>query len=213
MTFDLERYGGTVERSVTPQERDGQRAFVVTLSRVLEAAPDDAWDAVTGAERIPRWFLPITGDLALGGRYQLEGNAGGEITTCEPGSHVAVTWEFAGDVSWVDVRLAKEGDGRVRLTLAHAQLHSPFWDHYGPGATGVGWETALMGLAMHLEDPDAVMPDVDALLTSSEGMALVERFSEAWARAAIDAGEDAGAADLAARRTAAFYTGREEPAE
>ena len=184
----------------------------MTLSRVFAAASDDVWGAVTSAERIPRWFLPITGDLALGGRYQLEGNAGGEITACEPGSHVAMTWEFAGDVSWVDVRLAQEGDGRVRLTLAHAQLHSPFWDRYGPGATGVGWEMALMGLALHLEDPDAAMPEEEAFLTSSEGMALVDRFSEAWARAAADAGEDEDAAGLAARRTAAFYTGREEPA-
>ena len=212
MTIDVERYAGVVERSVTPLERDGQRAFAVTLSRVLEAASDDVWDAVTSAERIPRWFLPVTGDLVLGGRFQLEGNADGEITACEPGSHVAVTWEFAGDVSWVDVRLAKEGDGRTRLTLAHAQRHSPFWDRYGPGATGVGGETARMGLALHLEDPDAVMPDVDALLTSSKGIALVERFSDAWARAAVAAGGDSDAADLAARRTAAFYTGREEPA-
>ena len=42
------------------------------------------WDAVTSAERIPRWFLPISGDLRLGGRYQLEGNAGGEVLECAP---------------------------------------------------------------------------------------------------------------------------------
>lgn len=38
------------------------------------------WDACTDPERIPRWFLPISGDLRLNGRYQLEGNAGGAIT-------------------------------------------------------------------------------------------------------------------------------------
>jgi len=27
-----------------------------------------------------RWFLPIEGDLKLGGKYQLKGNAGGTIT-------------------------------------------------------------------------------------------------------------------------------------
>ena len=40
-------------------------------------------------ERIPRWFLPVSGDLRLGGRYQLEGNAGGEVlevlATARPG--------------------------------------------------------------------------------------------------------------------------------
>ena len=36
-------------------------------------------DALTDPERIGRWFLPISGDFRLGGRYQFEGNAGGKI--------------------------------------------------------------------------------------------------------------------------------------
>ena len=28
---------------------------------------EDVWDACTTAERIGRWFLPVTGDLRLGG--------------------------------------------------------------------------------------------------------------------------------------------------
>ena len=31
---------------------------------------------------------PISGDLRLGGRYQLQGNAGGEILVCEPPQHL-----------------------------------------------------------------------------------------------------------------------------
>ena len=57
-------------------------------------------DAVTSAERIPRWFLPVSGRLELGGRYQLEGNAGGTIRRCERPSHLGLTWELGGDVSW-----------------------------------------------------------------------------------------------------------------
>jgi uncharacterized protein YndB with AHSA1/START domain len=171
------------------------------------------WEAVTSADRIPRWFLPITGELTLGGRYQLEGNAGGEITACEPGLHFAVTWEFAGDVSWVDVTVGDEGPDGVRLTLSHTQLHSPFWDRYGPGATGVGFEMALVGLATHLEQPGEPLPDEEAFAYSEEGQAYIATCSEAWGNAATAAGEDPAAAGLAARRTAAFYTGREEPAE
>jgi hypothetical protein len=37
------------------------------------ASQSDLWDAVTNADRIPRWFLPVSGDLRLGGHYQLEG--------------------------------------------------------------------------------------------------------------------------------------------
>ena len=211
MSVDIDGHLREIERTVTPLEIEGRRAFDVRLSRSIGASQADLWDAVTSAERIPRWFLPVTGELVLGGRFQLEGNAGGEVTACEPGSRLAVTWEFAGDVSWVEARVADAGGGRARLTLSHRQLHSPFWDHYGPGATGVGWETAMMGLAMHLEQPDAPLPDPEAFLTSDEGLALVAACSEAWGSAAIAAGEDAGAADLAARRTAAFYTGQPEP--
>jgi hypothetical protein len=28
--------------------------------------------------------MPISGELRVGGSFQLEGNAGGEILTCEP---------------------------------------------------------------------------------------------------------------------------------
>ena len=211
MSIDVEGHLGAVERTVAEIEREGRRAFDVRLSRSIAARAEDAWDAVTNAERIPRWFAPVTGELALGGRYQIQGNAGGEVTACEPLSHFALTWEFAGDVSWVEVRLADEGAGRVRLTLSHPQLYSPFWDHYGPGATGVGWEMGLMGLALHLEQPDTPLPTEEELAASDAGRVWVAGSAEAWGRAAVAAGEDAGAADLAARRTAAFYTGQEEP--
>ena len=211
MSFDFERHLSEVERTVASAEREGRDARVVTLSRGIAASREDAWDAMTSAKRIPRWFAPITGELVLGGRYQLEGNAGGEITTCEPPSHFAVTWEFAGDVSWVEVRLEDQGWGRVRLTLSHPQLYSPFWDHYGPGATGVGWEMGLMGLVLHLEQPDTPMPDEEAFAASDEGKAWVAGCAGAWGRVAVAGGEDPVAADLAARRTVAFYTGQEEP--
>ena len=73
---ELER----VRRSVGD---DGARK-VVELRRSYDADVADVWDACTNPERIPRWFLPISGDLRLGGRFQLEGNAGGEIKECDP---------------------------------------------------------------------------------------------------------------------------------
>jgi uncharacterized protein YndB with AHSA1/START domain len=63
-----------VERSVSALERDGKPARAVTLARAYDTTIDDLWDAVTNRERLPRWFLPVSGDLKLGGRYQFEGS-------------------------------------------------------------------------------------------------------------------------------------------
>ena len=131
----------------TSLERDGQTAHAVILARTYATTHADLWDAVTSAQRIPNWFLPITGNLELGGSYQLEGNAGGRITACSPPSSYAITWEFGGFVTWVDVQIAAEGIDRARLTITHTAHHSEHWDTFGPGATGVGFEMGLLGFA------------------------------------------------------------------
>ena len=211
MDFDVEGNLGALERSVSSLERDGQPARALTLSRGYDTTVDDLWDAVTSRERIPRWFMPVSGDLELGGRYQLEGNAGGAVTACEQRSRFALTWEFGGDVSWVDVRVSGDGAGRARLTLTHTARLSPHWDEYGPGATGVGWEMGLLGLAVHLADPTAPKPDEEAFAASRDGRAFIAGSSDGWGEAAVAAGEDPDAARAAAGRTKAAYTG--EPAD
>lgn len=211
MSVDAESHLAAVERSVSSLERDGRPARAITLGRSFPVPLEDLWDAVTNGARIPQWFLPVTGELELGGRYQLEGNAGGEITACEPPSFYAVTWEFAGDTSWVDVRCSPEETGAARLELTHTALLSPHWNQYGPGATGVGWELGLLGLFLHLDQPDEPKLDGEAFAASPEGKALIKGSAEAWGEAGIAAGEEPEAARTAAGRTAAFYTG--EPAE
>ena len=207
MDFNAEEHLNAVTRAVGSTERDGRPAREVTLSRTYPVSVSDLWDAVTGADRIPSWFMPVSGDLRLGGRFQLEGNAGGTIITCERPSSFAATWEFGGDVSWVDVRIEDDGSGCARLRLSHTALLSEHWEEFGPGATGVGWEMGLMGLALHLAQPDAPKPDEEAFVASPQGRALVVGSSEGWAQAPIEAGEDPDAAQAAAARTATFYTG------
>ena len=213
MNFNVEENLGAVDRSVASLERDGQPAHAVTLARTYATTRGDLWDAATNAERIPNWFLPITGDLELGGRFQLEGNAGGSITACQPPSHYAITWEFGGDVSWVDVRVADGGGGQARLIVTHTVLHSGHWETYGPGASGVGFEMGLLGLSLHLTDPDQPKPDPMEFAMSPDGKALHTGSSQAWGEADIAAGTDPALARAAAARTAAFYTGEETNAD
>lgn len=211
MNFHPETHLAAIQRIVSFLDVDGQPASAVTLSRSFPTTIEDLWDAVTDADRIPRWFAPVSGNLELGGRYQVEGNASGTITDCEPQARFALTWEFAGDVSWVEVRLAEDeaGDeaGGARLTLTHTALLSEHWDTFGPGAVGVGWEMAFLGLALHISDPSWPKPDVEEFAFSDEGRAFIRGSSEGWAQAAIAAGTGPEVANAAAGRTAAFYTG------
>lgn len=206
MDFDFNSYLGSVTRSVTELQRDGKPARNVTLARSYDTTIGDLWDAVTNPQRLPRWFLPVSGDLRLGGNYQFEGNAGGTITDCEPSRFLAVTWEFAGGVSWVEVRLTPEGETQSRLTLSHICPVDDFWQKYGPGAVGVGWDLSLVALVLHLLGGIERF-DEDAFSASAEGKAYITSASEDWGRAAIASGEDATHAEAAAQRTTAFYTG------
>ena len=135
MDFDVEGNLKAVERSVSALERDGQPARAVILSRSYPTTVEDLWDAVTSGERIARWFLPVSGKLELGGRYQLEGNAGGLITACERASHLALTWEFGEDVSWVEVRFL---GGWSRQSAAYPHPHRAALGALGRVRTGRG---------------------------------------------------------------------------
>ena len=207
MEFDLPDHFRAVERAVSASERDGQPARAITISRVLATTVENLWDTITNVERIPTWFAPIKGDLELGGRYQVQGNAGGVITACKRLSHFDITWEFAGDVSWVSVRLADEGEGSVRLTLTHASLLSNHWEEFGPGAGGIGWEMGLLGLSARLAHPTEPMPEPEAFFASSEAMTLIANSGEAWRQADIAAGTDPAVARAAAERSISFYSG------
>jgi uncharacterized protein YndB with AHSA1/START domain len=202
---------GAVTRRVADREYEGKTAKVVVASRIYDTTPDDLWDALTNEERIPRWFTPITGDLKLGGRYQLKGNAGGTITTCEPPKALGVTWEYGGQVSWVNVRLTARATERTELELEHiAHVPADFWAQYGPGAVGVGWDLALLGLDMHLENParpPLTPEEVEQWSASEEGRAYAKAASVDWGRAAIAAGTPEADAHGAMERTTAFYTG------
>jgi uncharacterized protein YndB with AHSA1/START domain len=67
----------SIDRNVARDDAGG--TVTVMISRTYDADAKDVWDALTNPERLPRWFYPVSGDLRVGGTFQLEGNAGGEI--------------------------------------------------------------------------------------------------------------------------------------
>src|SRR5664279_4488215 len=62
-----------VTRALGTRMLEAGAARVLTISQTYRSSVQDVWDACTSPERIQRWFLPISGELRLGGRYQLEG--------------------------------------------------------------------------------------------------------------------------------------------
>ncbi|MFL5818163.1 MAG: SRPBCC family protein [Conexibacter sp.] len=206
--IDIADHIGAVTRTVRRGERAGKPTQTVVAERTYETSSEDLWDAITSAERIPRWLLPISGELRLGGRYQLEGNAGGEITDCEPPRRLGVTWEYGGAVSWVDVELSAVPGG-TRLELEHTAHPSPEWEAagFGPGAVGIGWDLSLLGLALHVTSGAAIdRAQARAWQASDEAKEFMRASGDAWCDADVAGGTPAELARAAADRTAQAYT-------
>jgi len=208
--IDAKQQISAVRRQAGGRTLEAGEARVSTISQVYDTGQDDLWDAVTDPERITRWFLPVSGELREGGKYQLEGNAGGTISRCDKPHGFAATWEYNGDVSWIEVRLVPEGDGRTRFELEHvAHVADEFWEQFGPGAVGIGWDAGLLGLAMHMADPAAPRDQaaIEAWMVSDEGKLFYRLSSDSWAEAAVADGTDPAVARERADRCYAAYTG------
>ncbi len=206
--IDVTRQVDAVQRHTGTRDVDAGEARTVLVGQSYETTPSDLWEACTSPERLSEWFVPVTGDLQLNGRFQLEGNAAGTIQECDPPNGFAATWEFGGAVSWIQVRCTPEDSDRARLEIEHIALPDEHWDQFGPGAAGVGWDLAAMGLALYLKsgrppDPEAV----EAWMASAAGKRFIQLSGERWNEADVAAGTDPDTAQGRADRTVSFYTG------
>jgi uncharacterized protein YndB with AHSA1/START domain len=162
-------------------------ARTAVLRRTYDAPIEDVWAACTQPERLSRWFLGVTGDLRPGGRFSLDGNAGGEIVGCEPPRRLHLTWVY-GDrpVDEVWLRLAGTPEGGTALEIEHATVSTEVeWAgrmlDVIPGV-GSGWELPLAwALPAYLRGglPDA--PASEWYEPTPEHMTFAERSAEAWA--------------------------------
>jgi uncharacterized protein YndB with AHSA1/START domain len=199
--IDIVREIDAIQREVGSGRIAAGEGKRITIRRMYSAPIDDVWDALTNPERIGRWFLPISGDYRLGGRYQFEGNAGGEILECDRPNRLRVTWVYGepaseADVSELELRLVREGDESTLFELEHTA-------QFGPGAVGVGWDGGLLGLSLHLQGGS--IEDPEAWQMSEEGRSFYRRSSEAWGAANQAAGADPEVAAKAVANTTQFY--------
>jgi uncharacterized protein YndB with AHSA1/START domain len=192
MSETIDPVAGT-ERELRPHD-SGLKTLLIRRS--YDATPEDVWDALTDPDRLCRWFLPITGDLRVGGRYHLEGNASGEIVHCEKPREIGLTWDFGGGSSDVRLRLTPEGE-RTVLELAHSPVPSEIIANASPEiwGLGAGWEMGVTALGEFLAGqlPEGKATEWVANASPEDLTAageLAERISDAWT--AVIAAEQAG---------------------
>jgi len=214
MTADLpQRYVSDqldeVSRSVTVRTGESTVAITLEISQVYATDVADLWEAVTTPARLERWFAPVHGELRVGGSYQVEGNAGGVVQTCEPPSRFTATWVMGEPPSLIDVRVEPVDAGHTRLRLVHTgDVEAGFWQTYGPGALGVGWDLSLLGLALHVATGAGRPAEVDAWGATEQARTFMTDSSDRWVAAAVADGAGQDDARAAGERTVAFYTGQ-----
>jgi uncharacterized protein YndB with AHSA1/START domain len=197
-----------VTRTVSPAPRGN----AVVLSQTFEAAPEQVWEALTSAERLARWFGTARGEVVPGGRYALpEMETEGRLVEVDPPHRLVLTWEYGKSSSDLELLLATaEEGGGTTFTLRHTVPADAHWATFGPGATGCGWDGALLGLAEHLRDPGAdLLPRLAAFAGSPEGAEFTRATAEAWYEAHVAGGADRKPARKASVRTVAAYLDEE----
>jgi uncharacterized protein YndB with AHSA1/START domain len=209
--IDVDHQINAVTRNFGNRTIDTGEAYVVTISQSYDTDQADLWDAVTNVERIPRWLMPISGDLKVGGSYQLENHAGGSVLTCDPPKNFTATWEYGGNVSWIDVSVSSDGPDRARLVIEHiAHVDDEMSRQFGPGAVGMGWDSMLLGLALHLSTGEAVDPAVGQEWTGTEdGRRFLRLSGDQWYAANVANGADPATARESADRCLKAYYGEE----
>ena len=210
--MNLSGTAGADIRKVAEGQVDDQPMRIITAERCFKESSATLWCALTEADRIAHWFVPISGDLRLGGRYDLPMGVEGTIVSCQKFRGFRLSWEQEGQVSWVEVNL-EQGDDSTRLRLVHSipkdRKAEQHWRKYGAGATGIGWDLSILGLVLYLDEGLKALDRevIDKWLTSDGGREFIESSATAWRIKQVESGESPEIAKEMADHAYRFYTG------
>ncbi|MDX6284043.1 MAG: hypothetical protein QOH03_5114 [Kribbellaceae bacterium] len=180
--IDILEHIAAIQRRVI---QTGEEVRVV-LRRTYQAEVEEVWDALTDPDRIRRWLMPVTGELKVGGSFQLEGNAGGEILECEPPQRFKVN--FGGPASLIEISLTAGQDGETTELQMDHSVPADFGGASGALYVGPGWDGALLGLALYVEGKLTEHDDPQEMANSPEVIEFNTASIHAWVKALRDSG-------------------------
>jgi uncharacterized protein YndB with AHSA1/START domain len=160
-------------------------ARVATFTRTYPTTVEDLWDACTDPDRLARWYVPVTGDLRLGGTFEQAMMGSGTIVACEPPHLLRLSLGQRG-ADEIQVRLAAgEQPGTATLEVQHATTLD---SHEIGGRTydaifcmGGGYYPRLRALHLHLTGALPADYDTTRFHEREDTQATIARGSAAMA--------------------------------
>jgi len=164
-------------------------ARVAVFTRTYETTVEDLWDACTNPERLRRWYVPVTGELRLGGAFQQVNMGSGTIVLCERPRLLRLS--LGGGADEIELRLADGPEvGTATLELQHATTldsHDIGGQRYDAiFCMGGGYYPRLLALDRHLRGTLPDDYDSAAFHLNPDMRSTIERGSAAMA-ALLDA--------------------------
>jgi uncharacterized protein YndB with AHSA1/START domain len=164
-------------------------ARVAVFTRTYDAPIEDVWDACTNPDRLRRWYVPVTGDLRVGGNFQQVNMGSGTILICEAPQLLKVS--LGGGADEIELRLSsRPEDGATTLELQHATTldsHEIGGQSYDAiFCMGGGYYPRLLALDQHLRGTLPDDYDSTAFHLNPDMRSTIERGSAAMA-ALLDA--------------------------
>jgi uncharacterized protein YndB with AHSA1/START domain len=164
-------------------------ARVAVFTRVYETTIEDLWDACTNPERLRRWYVPVTGDLRVGGRFQQVNMGSGTVVECDAPRFLKLSLGSGAD----EIELRLSGGPREGSATLHLE-HATTLDSHEIGGRrydaifcmGGGYYPRLRALDQHLRgslpddyDATAFHLDPDVRPTIERGSAAMAALLEA----------------------------------
>jgi len=162
----------------------GRDARVAIFNRAYDASIEDVWDACTNPARLSRWYVPVQGDLRVGGHFQQAMMGSGVVVECDPPHRLKVS--LVGGADEIELALTATDHETTALELQHAttldthEIQGQVFD--AVFCMGGGYYPRFAALASHLrgalpEDYDPLTVHLDA-----EMRPIIDRGSHAMAK-------------------------------